>query len=67
MRLQKEEILRLIDEHDMFHEKYIEKDCIVCFNSAGVSDSMTLQEFNSSNINKVSPDRNQFFLSIYFS
>ena len=64
MKLSNKEIADLIKDHAFFHEKYIEKDCVVCFKHRQQSNYMLLEEFNKTKRMGISPDREKFFESI---
>jgi len=64
MKLKDREILKLMSEQYIFHEKYIEKDCIVCFKDENKkSYSMSLADFNIFGGFTI-PDREGFFKAI---
>ena len=64
MRLKDKEISNLIKEHGIFHEKYIESNCIVSFNDPDGSYSMCLSEFIKRDKAIIYPDREEFFKTI---
>jgi len=64
MKLKDREIAKLIREHRIFHEKYIENKCVVSFKDQSGGHHKCLQEFNKKQKTNVRPDREEFFKSI---